>query len=110
MYSQLRGPARSPSSEDEGLPGITLLRSTSAGGASSIRGSPFSGSHGGGRVTRRCDCKSESKSKAKQESGSEIRVHLRVFQHPRQPLQRLPGGGGNVIRKYRLQLQLQFQL
>ena len=53
MYSQLRGPARSSSSEDEGLPGITLLRTSSAGGSASVVGSPYSGHYGGGKVTRR---------------------------------------------------------
>lgn len=53
VYSQLRGPARSSSSEDEGLPGITLLRSSSAGGSASVAGSPYSGHCGGGKVTRR---------------------------------------------------------
>jgi hypothetical protein len=53
VYSQLRGPARSSSSEDEGLPGITLLRTSSAGGSASVGGSPYSGHYGGGKVTRR---------------------------------------------------------
>ena len=53
MYSQLRGPARSSSSEDEGLPGITLLQTSSAGGSASVVGSPYSGHYGGGKVTRR---------------------------------------------------------
>ena len=53
VYSQLRGPARSSSSEDEGLPGITLLRTSSAGGSASVVGSPYSGHYGGGKVTRR---------------------------------------------------------
>lgn len=55
VYSQLRGPARSSSSEDEGLPGITSLRTGSVPRTTSIAGSEYSGGGYGaaGRVTRR---------------------------------------------------------